>query len=164
MSMKIISALVALVVLGAGYLVWQNNTPAPEVTESGTDIYAESAGDINEEMVEIYDGIAIGKSARFLYLNGRGLQGSLKAEIRLFENLEVLDMSNNSLTGVPAEVGQLSKLRVLNLANNPITGLPLELGNLQNLKTLNLSGTNYAEQDLATIKASLPSDVEIITN
>ncbi len=97
-----------------------------------------------------------------LNVSNNKLTGALQAEIRKLANLRVLNASNNQMTGVPAEVGQLSKLEVLNLANNQLTGLPYELGNLKNLKTLNLSGNNYAEQDLAIIKKSLPADVKII--
>jgi len=56
----------------------------------------------------------------------------------------------------------LSNLEILDLSNNQLTGLPYELGNLKNLKTLNLSGNNYAKQDLEIIKKGLDERVEII--
>jgi Leucine-rich repeat (LRR) protein len=71
-------------------------------------------------------------------------------------------LSNNQLTGVPAEVGQLSNLENLNLSNNQLTGLPYELGNLGNLKLLNISGNDYSQQDLNIILKDLPSSTEII--
>lgn len=58
-------------------------------------------------------------------------------------------------------MGQLSKLEVLNLSNNPVTGLPLEIGNLKNLKVLDLHGTDYSEYDLNLIREALPDTVEI---
>ena len=58
--------------------------------------------------------------------------------------------------------GKLKNLEILDLSNNQITGLPYELGNLQNLKTLNLSGNDYSEQDLNRIKQDLPPSVNII--
>jgi Leucine-rich repeat (LRR) protein len=63
---------------------------------------------------------------------------------------------------VPAEIGQLTKLEILDLSNNQLTGLPNELGNLKNLKTFNISGNKYSEQDLQGIIARLPASVHII--
>ena len=90
------------------------------------------------------------------------LTGALPAEIRHLQQLEILDASDNQMTGVPAEIGQLKNLRVLDLANNQLTGLPYELGNLKNLEILNLSGNNYSTQDLEIIRQGLPADVNII--
>ena len=114
--------------------------------------------------VAVYDGISVSENITVLNLSGRGLSGSLKTEVRMLTKLRELDLSNNNFTGLPAEIGQLSKLEVLNLSNNPFTGLPNELGNLKNLKVLDLRGTNYAEQDLAMIRQSLPTTTQILTN
>jgi Leucine-rich repeat (LRR) protein len=97
----------------------------------------------------------------YLDLANNKLTGSLPAEVRLLQNLKVLDLSQNDFTGVPAEIGQLAKLEVLNLSGNPISGLPAELGNLKNLKLLDLSNTNYSKQDLEGIKKGLPEGVVI---
>lgn len=113
--------------------------------------------------IEIYNGISVAKNTRSLDLSGRGLSGSLKAEIRQLTELEVLDISNNNFTGLPAEIGQLSNLKVLNVANNPLTGLPYEIGNLSKLEQFDLLGTNYAEADLAIIESRLPADTVIFT-
>jgi Leucine-rich repeat (LRR) protein len=116
----------------------------------------------NDNMVTVYDGISVSENSETLNLTGKGLTGSLKAEVRQLTNLRELNLSNNKFTGVPAEVGQLSKLEVLNLSQNPITGLPQEIGNLKNLKTLDLRGTNYAKQDLEVIKKNLPATTKIL--
>jgi Leucine-rich repeat (LRR) protein len=129
---------------------------AREVT--GNDVSASSRA------VFVYEGISFPDDTRILDLSGMDLSGSLKAEVRQLNNLEVLDISNNKFTGLPAEVGQLSKLKVLNLANNPLTGLPHEIGNLKNLETLDLKGTNYSSFDLEQIKKNLPSSTAILTD
>lgn len=114
--------------------------------------------------VAVYDGISVPETATELDLSGRGLSGSLKAEVRQLSKLQVLDVSDNQFTGLPAEVGQLSELLVLNLSNNPLTGLPHELGNLKKLQTLDLRGTNYAPYDLEIIKTTLSADVFVLVD
>ena len=99
-----------------------------------------------------------------LNVSNNYLTGSIQGEIRFLSKLKILNASNNSMTGVPAEIGQLQNLEILDLSNNKLTGLPNELGNLQNLKVLNLSGNKYSEQDLAGIRSNLPSTVNIILN
>jgi hypothetical protein len=99
-----------------------------------------------------------------LDLSNNNLEGALQAEIRYLQELQVLNLSNNNFTGVPAEIGQLKKLQELNLSNNQLTGLPYELGNLSNLKVLDLSGNSYSQQDLNSIKNSLPDTVVIKTD
>jgi Leucine-rich repeat (LRR) protein len=99
-----------------------------------------------------------------LNLSKNSLTGSLPAEVRLLQNLKVLNLSNNQFTGVPAEIGQLQKLEELDLSNNKITGLPNELGNLTNLKTLNLKGNSYSEADLDGIKARLPQTAVVLVD
>ena len=97
-----------------------------------------------------------------LDISDNSLTGALPSEIGKLRNLRVLKAGNNDMTGDPTEVGQLQKLEILDLSNNQLTGLPNELGNLKNLKTLNLSGNDYAEQDLEAIKQGLSPNIEII--
>jgi Leucine-rich repeat (LRR) protein len=99
-----------------------------------------------------------------LNLSHNSLSGSLEAEIRNVQNLQILNLSHNNYTGVPAEVGQLKQLEILNLSYNNLTGLPYELGNLSNLHVLDLRGNDYSEQDLEVIKQGLSGDVEIYTD
>lgn len=119
---------------------------------------------LSSKSVMVADGVSVPDDTRVLDLSGRGLSGSLKAEIRELRSLEVLDISNNNFTGLPAEIGQLSQLRVLNVSHNPITGLPYEISNLSKLEQFDLEGTNYAEADLAIIKASLPADTVVFVD
>lgn len=166
--------LVAIIIGGAAYSFNRfDNTeetggPSPVTTyEEALTAAKEVADEISNtptEKVEVYAGISVVKSETKLDLSGRGLTGSLKAEVRQLSALKELDISNNKFTGVPAEVGQLSELRVLNLSNNPITGLPYEIGNLKKLEILDLRGTNYAKTDLEVIAKGLPATVQILTD
>ncbi|NCN11847.1 hypothetical protein GW937_00825 [Candidatus Kaiserbacteria bacterium] len=113
--------------------------------------------------VEVYPGVSVAKNIQFLDLSGRGLDGSLKAEVRYLTELRELNISNNNFTGLPAEIGQLSQLQKIDLSDNPFTGLPHELGNLKNLAVIDLSGTQYAEQDLMVIRQTLPTSTIVIT-
>jgi Leucine-rich repeat (LRR) protein len=114
--------------------------------------------------ITVYEGISVSEGTTILNLSDKGLSGSLKAEVRFLANLKQLNLSGNNFTSLPAEVGQLSKLEILNLSDNPFTGLPLELSNLKNLKVLDLRGTQYAKQDLETIKKGLPVSTQILVD
>ena len=97
-----------------------------------------------------------------LDLSDNNLTGSLPGGIRFLTELQVLNVSGNNMTGIPAEIGQLSNLRILNYSDNGITGLPNELGNLENLEVFNLSGNNPSQQDLNAIRNKLSPTVQII--
>jgi Leucine-rich repeat (LRR) protein len=177
--------IVAVIAAGVG-VWWGSSRPAPaapaeesakidsEVVESSYETpslrqeVVEATQEVTESFlggsVEVYKDISVAKNTQKLDLSGRGLEGSLKAEIRQLAELHELDISNNNFTGLPAEVGQLSKLEKLNLSNNPFTGLPHELANLHNLQILDLRGTSYAEYDLSIIRQGLPATVKILTD
>jgi len=173
--MQIFGLLALLVtVFGGIYMMWfSSGAPlAPATGESTMSTYNEAISEAKEiadnaalgTKVEVYAGISFGIRTTVLDLSGRGLTGSLKAEVRQLTELTTLNLSGNNFTGLPSEVGQLSKLKVLNLANNPLTGLPYELGNLQNLQVLDLRGTMYAKEDLEVIKAKLPKTTTILVD
>ncbi|MFA6603509.1 MAG: leucine-rich repeat domain-containing protein [Patescibacteria group bacterium] len=79
------------------------------------------------------------RTAAFLDLSNQGLT-KVPADVFGRTGLEVLDLSNNRLTGaIPAEIRLLQKLKTLNLSNNEMTGLPAEVGQLRDLEVLDLS-------------------------
>ncbi len=61
-------------------------------------------------------------------------------EIALTDNLSELDLSNQNLTELPAEIGKLQRLQNLNLSGNLLQHLPVEIGLLTDLQSINLSG------------------------
>ena len=74
---------------------------------------------------------------------------SLPAEIGQLHSLEVLYLEFNELTSLPAEIGQLHSLRRLFLRDNQLTNLPEEIGQLHSLSWLDLTGNPI--QDLSAL-------------
>jgi Leucine-rich repeat (LRR) protein len=145
----------------------ENKTPVNKILTNGESKNEnQQAGnklDLSNQGLEKIPEYVFGlKNLEELYVSNNKLTGAIQAEIRYFQNLKILDASNNQMTGVPAEIGQLSHLEVLNLSNNQLTGLPYELGNLQNLKMLNISGNDYSKLDLDIITKKLPQNLNII--
>ncbi|MFT5037161.1 MAG: hypothetical protein ACI9VM_000738 [Candidatus Azotimanducaceae bacterium] len=173
--MKIL--LIVVVMLGIGIAVsvqqgvFERSTPAP-VLQNNSDYVPSEVVNIppppfavlapGASKIEIYDGIKFDLKTATVDLSGRGLSGSLKAEVNKLTSLKVLNLSGNTFTGLPAEVGQLTQLEVLNLSNNQLTGIPQELGNLQNLKELDLRGNDISESDLELISERLSSSTIVM--
>jgi Leucine-rich repeat (LRR) protein len=69
----------------------------------------------------------------------------LPAELGHLTNLTSIDLSRNYLRSIPAELGRLSNLTTLNLSNNQLVSLPPELGSLINLSLLNLANNDLKD-------------------
>ncbi|MCW4627628.1 MULTISPECIES: leucine-rich repeat-containing protein kinase family protein [Marinomonas] len=54
----------------------------------------------------------------------------------LADSLEILDLSNNKLSELPADLSRLKKLRILFCSNNRFTHLPKVLGQCENLEMI----------------------------
>ncbi|XP_064249797.1 E3 ubiquitin-protein ligase LRSAM1 isoform X2 [Passer domesticus] len=54
--------------------------------------------------------------------------------------LKVLDLHDNQLASLPADIGQLTALQVLNLERNLLKSLPQSIGDLAQLQVLNVKG------------------------
>ena len=67
------------------------------------------------------------KSLRELRLADNALDGVLTPQVGNLEVLEVLDVSNNSITALPPNINENTKLRVLDVAGNKMSSLPFEL-------------------------------------
>ncbi|KAG8642907.1 hypothetical protein MANES_12G141100v8 [Manihot esculenta] len=127
-------------------------------------------GELGGLSVENVSGLA--NTVRFVNFSGNKLIGGfLKAEvIALFRSLEVLDLSNNGISGKLPSFESMLHLRVLQLRNNQLFGaiaeellngsmpieeldlsgngisggLPSDIGNLGSLKLLNLSNNGLS--------------------
>jgi len=179
MMKNIVIAILVLAVGALGYLVLRDNTnnepsgqPADQADsqltgEADADNRQSSGKTLslaNRGLESLSTDMFDDSSVTTLDVSGNNLTGALPAEIRQMRNLEVLDASDNDLTGIPAELGQLSKLRIADFSNNDISGLPLEIGNLDKLETLDLRGNpNVSEYDISRIQSNIPN-AEILTD
>ncbi|KAM8995790.1 E3 ubiquitin-protein ligase LRSAM1 isoform 2-T2 [Ara ararauna] len=69
--------------------------------------------------------------------------------------LKVLDLHDNQLASLPADIGQLASLQVLNLERNLLKCLPQSIGDLAQLQVLNVKGNKL--KDLPVTVSSLRS-------
>lgn len=75
---------------------------------------------------------------------------TLPAEIVQLAALETFYLEHNQLTAVPAEIGQLAALRILRLSNNRLAAVPDQLGQLAALERLYLE-----HNQLTTVPAQM---------
>ncbi|NWR44257.1 LRSM1 ligase, partial [Regulus satrapa] len=59
--------------------------------------------------------------------------------------VKVLDLHDNQLASLPADIGQLTALQVLNLERNLLKSLPQSIGDLTQLQVLNVKGNKLRE-------------------
>ncbi|KAI8804241.1 hypothetical protein BJ742DRAFT_825452 [Cladochytrium replicatum] len=82
---------------------------------------------------------------KIIFLSGLKLVGPLTPSVALLKNLEVLDLTNNFLSGsFPAELGNMISLKRLHLTGNLLSGyLPASLAQLVNLASLKLDSNHF---------------------
>ena len=64
---------------------------------------------------------------------------SIPSEIEVFENLEKLNISSNSIVEISEKIVNLTKLKTLSFTRNKLIELPIEITKLINLEELDLS-------------------------
>ena len=85
-----------------------------------------------------------------LSLNKAKLSSLPTEFLKRLQRLEKLELNDNNLTRLPAEISNLKKLIHLSVANNKLDSLPEEIGELTCLKSLDLHCNNIS---------SLPSSI-----
>ncbi|MFN6502109.1 MAG: COR domain-containing protein [Nostoc sp. DedQUE01] len=107
----------------------------------------------NEELLQIIEQAAKDKVTE-LDLSNKSLT-TVPAEIGWLTNLQFLNLSFNQLSSLPAEIGKLTNLKSLDFSSNQLSSLPAEIGQLTNLQSLNLSFNQLS---------SLPAEIGQLTN
>ena len=90
----------------------------------------------------------------------------LPAEVGLFTNLVILDVSNNILKSIADEICHLRHLRTFVARNNclSVESIPKDFGTLPSLAVLNLSGNHLAQlpvQSVSYTHLTLPTNREV---
>lgn len=178
----LVGIVVVLLVLGGVFLGFNlgkndsDNTTATTSPTSGTNVLDLSGQGITQVTSDVYDKIdttdlilsdnniqslpsQMGKMTKLVVfkIDNNVLDGSLIGEIRQMSKLEALDVSDNNMTGIPAEIGDLTRLKTLDYSQNKITNVPNQLAKLKgNLKTLDLTGNPMSQATITQVKAMLP--------
>ncbi|XP_076599717.1 leucine-rich repeat-containing protein 27-like [Chaetodon auriga] len=98
----------------------------------------------------VADSILKNSAIKYLYLEGNQLSSVPDSLFISLANLLWLDLRNNQIASLPAEIGLHRSLKTLLLEGNPISELPPELGNVITLKGLNLRNCpiSFPPQDI----------------
>ncbi|XP_060782207.1 leucine-rich repeat-containing protein 27-like isoform X2 [Neoarius graeffei] len=94
--------------------------------------------DLRQKLKVIPDYVCKDTSLKNLYLEGNELSSLPDNLFSSLPHLLWLDLRNNQLTCLPADIGHHRRLKTLLLEGNPITELPVELGNMITLRALSL--------------------------
>jgi Leucine-rich repeat (LRR) protein len=57
-----------------------------------------------------------------------------------------LDLSNNQITEIPAEISMMTSLNKLNMTNNQLKDVPVEMGQLKSLTEFDYAGNQFTLQ------------------
>ncbi|BBL25250.1 leucine-rich repeat-containing protein kinase family protein [Comamonas terrigena] len=93
--------------------------------------------------------------AREVRLCNQGLTAIPPALFALADTLELLDLSGNQLSSLPAEFARFARLRVLFASHNPFTELPSVLGQLPELEMVGFRACRIAEVPPHSLPARL---------
>lgn len=146
--------------MSSGLITLGESALAQEVEESAQDrealeaIYHATGGDewnqnegwLTKAPLEDWYGLRL-NNGRVIYLelDDNNLTGEIPADINSLEELAVLDLRWNSLTGGLENLKDLPKIRVLKLAANDFSGeIPVSIGTLNAIQVLDLSENEFS--------------------
>ncbi|XP_043920151.1 leucine-rich repeat-containing protein 2 isoform X2 [Protopterus annectens] len=92
-----------------------------------------------ENWVELPDSLKEMTYLKEWHINKTKIQ-RIPSFIELFQNLRILEMTQNLIIELPLEIGKLTQLKEMNLSFNKLAAIPPELGECVNLKRLDLAG------------------------
>ncbi|XP_018534849.1 LOW QUALITY PROTEIN: leucine-rich repeat-containing protein 27 [Lates calcarifer] len=90
------------------------------------------------QLKHVSQSILKNSTLKYLYLEGNQISSIPDSLFISLPSLQWLDLRNNQIVSLPAEIGSHRSLKALLLEGNPISELPPELGNVITLKGLNL--------------------------
>lgn len=97
-------------------------------------------------LAQFHSQLAAGQlvGARHIRIND-GLSELPRALFELADTLEILDLSGNQLSSLPADLPRFKKLRILFASNNPFTELPTVLGQMPLLEMVGFKACRIAQ-------------------
>ena len=100
-----------------------------------------------------------------IYLKENGLRGRIPPELfEFFPEITALNLATNELVGpIPREIGMLTKVGILELAENQLTSIPAELGNLLSVSHVFLQANNFGGQHMPKEVCALRSRPGLLT-
>ena len=150
--------IIVAIAFGGFYIMGLSPSSSPTPSPIETDFMAlNNAKDLQKIVNQRVRQINNTLGEERLNLSNQGLT-SLPADVLSMTQLTDLNLSNNKLTGaLPAEIRRLSKLRNLNVSHNQMTGIPAEIGQLSRLETLDhsynqITGMPYEIGNLTNLK------------
>ncbi|KAM3842815.1 leucine-rich repeat-containing protein 27-like [Diretmus argenteus] len=90
------------------------------------------------ELKDVPEWVLINGTLKHLYLEGNRISHLPGSVFTSLPRLLWLDLRNNQIAALPADIGSHRSLKTLLLEGNPLSELPPELGNVITLRALNL--------------------------
>ena len=98
--------------------------------------------DLHGKDITNVTGLGYAINLKSLNLNDNSI-ASLPAEIRNCRELTALDVGGNPITALPQDITALTKLKTLKLSGTSLGALPADMGRMTALETLDLSSTSF---------------------
>lgn len=111
---------------------------------------------LNDNKLSSLPDLSALKSLRRIYLRGNRFE-SVPDTLKSLESLTDVDLSENPVTAVPEWLAQKNGLENLSFTRTKVTSLPEDLSAWRSLKSLQLGELSLPAEEMARIRAALPS-------